>query len=262
MGAGTSILRSSSIMILVNEIAASEAAMDGDEISPAAIAESLSRFEFCCWLRSRHFFAAEMWSRLAAREWCSYYSGQWQIRSLHGRVKLRFPCQVNGKLVNVVKVPAGSDDDAVKAAALADEKAKVRLEGKTVVKVIVVPGKLVNRCGEVVERLPEKQASREGFVIAAGTVRGTQSFVHTLSECWRRPSLTALEVLGGGRMGFQCCWFCGMRPFGFLRETPVDIAALRNRLCWIRWHLPRQLAKAMQVLVPAAFAGRAGGWLR
>ena len=26
-------------------------------------------------------------------------------------------------------------------------------------------------------------------------VRGTQSFVHTLSECWRRPSLTALEVL-------------------------------------------------------------------
>ena len=26
-------------------------------------------------------------------------------------------------------------------------------------------------------------------------VRGTQSFVHTLSTCWRRPSLTALEVL-------------------------------------------------------------------
>ena len=26
-------------------------------------------------------------------------------------------------------------------------------------------------------------------------VRGTQSFVHTLSACWRRPSLTALEVL-------------------------------------------------------------------
>jgi len=26
-------------------------------------------------------------------------------------------------------------------------------------------------------------------------VRGTQSFVHTLSECWHRPSLTALEVL-------------------------------------------------------------------
>ena len=28
----------------------------------------------------------------------------------------------------------------------------------------------------------------------AGAVRGTQSFVHTLSSCWRRPSLTLLEV--------------------------------------------------------------------
>ena len=32
----------------------------------------------------------------------------------------------------------------VKAAALADEKVAARIEGKTVVKVIVVPGKLVN----------------------------------------------------------------------------------------------------------------------
>jgi leucyl-tRNA synthetase len=32
----------------------------------------------------------------------------------------------------------------VQAAAFADEKVKVRIEGKTVVKVIVVPGKLVN----------------------------------------------------------------------------------------------------------------------
>ena len=44
----------------------------------------------------------------------------------------------------MVKVPAGSDEDAVKAAALADEKVKARIEGKTVMKVIVVPGKLVN----------------------------------------------------------------------------------------------------------------------
>lgn len=29
---------------------------------------------------------------------------------------------------------------------------------------------------------------------SGGPVRGTQSFVHTLSACWRRPSLTAIEV--------------------------------------------------------------------
>ena len=30
--------------------------------------------------------------------------------------------------------------------------------------------------------------------MAASEIRGAQSFVHTLSSCWRRPSLTALEV--------------------------------------------------------------------
>jgi leucyl-tRNA synthetase len=58
--------------------------------------------------------------------------------------EVEIPVQVNGKLVNVVKVPAGSDDAAVKAVALAHEKLRARIEGKTVVKVIVVPGKLVN----------------------------------------------------------------------------------------------------------------------
>jgi leucyl-tRNA synthetase len=58
--------------------------------------------------------------------------------------EIDIPVQVNGKLVNVVKVPAGSDEAVVKAAALGDEKVKARIEGKTVVKVIVVPGKLVN----------------------------------------------------------------------------------------------------------------------
>ena len=39
-------------------------------------------------------------------------------------------------------------------------------------------------------------AATQRTVIATPTpVRGTQSFVHTLSECWHRPSLTALEVL-------------------------------------------------------------------
>ena len=46
--------------------------------------------------------------------------------------------------VNVVKVPVGSEEDVVKTAALADSRVAARLEGKTVVKVIVVPGKLVN----------------------------------------------------------------------------------------------------------------------
>jgi len=44
----------------------------------------------------------------------------------------------------VVKVAAGSDDEVIKAAALADEKVAARLADKTILKVIVVKGKLVN----------------------------------------------------------------------------------------------------------------------
>ena len=37
-------------------------------------------------------------------------------------------------------------------------------------------------------------------------VRGTQSLVHTLSRCWRRPSLTGLEVLWRWVFGVPALW--------------------------------------------------------
>ena len=52
--------------------------------------------------------------------------------------------QVNGKLRSKIKVPADADKDAVEALALVDEKIISNIEGKTVRKVIVVPGRLVN----------------------------------------------------------------------------------------------------------------------
>ena len=52
--------------------------------------------------------------------------------------------QTNGKLVTVIKIAAESDGETVKAAALADEKVLARTSGKTIVKVIYVPGKMVN----------------------------------------------------------------------------------------------------------------------
>ena len=51
---------------------------------------------------------------------------------------------MNGKLVTVVRVAADASAKTLEATALADEKIKLRTAGKTVVKVIVVPGKLVN----------------------------------------------------------------------------------------------------------------------
>ena len=52
--------------------------------------------------------------------------------------------QVNGKLRNVLELPAESGKVEIEAAALADETARKFTDGLTVRKVIVVPGKLVN----------------------------------------------------------------------------------------------------------------------
>ncbi len=52
--------------------------------------------------------------------------------------------QVNGKIKARITVPADADDKAVRSLALADEKVKAAIEGKEVVKVLVVKGRLVN----------------------------------------------------------------------------------------------------------------------
>ncbi len=54
------------------------------------------------------------------------------------------PVQVNGKLRGRVTVPAGSDSATTEAAARGDPKVAETISGKTVVKVVVIPGKLVN----------------------------------------------------------------------------------------------------------------------
>ena len=92
----------------------------------------------------------------------------------------------------------------------------------------------------------EKRVPQDGVVIAAGTVRGTQSFVHTLSECWRRPWLTALEVLWRWLYGVPALlvlWYQGTK---ILRETPVDFSALRNMTVLDPMASAATMAKAME----------------
>jgi len=57
---------------------------------------------------------------------------------------VEIPVQINGKVRGRVSVPAGADRDALQQAAMADEKIAAQLEGKTLRKAIVVPGRLVN----------------------------------------------------------------------------------------------------------------------
>jgi leucyl-tRNA synthetase len=52
--------------------------------------------------------------------------------------------QVNGKVRDRVQAPAGASDDELKALAREAPNVKAHLDGKEVVKEVVVPGKLVN----------------------------------------------------------------------------------------------------------------------
>ena len=57
---------------------------------------------------------------------------------------IEIPVQVNGKVRDVIKVPADADNATIEAAAKAAAKAQPFLTGKTVKKVIIVPKKMVN----------------------------------------------------------------------------------------------------------------------
>ena len=81
---------------------------------------------------------------MAAKGRCSAQPWPKSDPALAKEDEIEIPVQINGKLVSVVRVPAGSDAKVIEAAALADEKVKARIAGKTIAKIIVVPGRAVN----------------------------------------------------------------------------------------------------------------------
>jgi leucyl-tRNA synthetase len=58
--------------------------------------------------------------------------------------EIELPVQVNGKFRDVIKVPADADRAAIEAAARAAEKVQPFVARKSIKKVIIVPGKMVN----------------------------------------------------------------------------------------------------------------------
>jgi leucyl-tRNA synthetase len=130
-------------MELVNAVLASEAAMDSGEVPSATVAEVFRNLTLLL-APFAPFFAAELWESMGG-EGAVFRMG-WPVADadLARENEIEIPVQLNGKLVTVITVPAGSDEATIKAAALADAKVVTRLEGKTVVKVIFVPGKLLN----------------------------------------------------------------------------------------------------------------------
>jgi leucyl-tRNA synthetase len=88
--------------------------------------------------------AEELWELLGHSETLAYERWPSYDPALLKDDEVEIPVQVNGKLRGRVVVPAGADKATIEAHARRDEKVAALLEGKTIVKVIVVPGKLIN----------------------------------------------------------------------------------------------------------------------
>jgi leucyl-tRNA synthetase len=58
--------------------------------------------------------------------------------------EIEIPVQINGKLRSKVLASPDADNETLQALALADEKVKENIDGKQIVKIIVVPKRLVN----------------------------------------------------------------------------------------------------------------------
>jgi|HigsolmetaAR202D_1030399.scaffolds.fasta_scaffold00006_40 leucyl-tRNA synthetase, eubacterial and mitochondrial family len=88
--------------------------------------------------------AEEIWARLGKPY--SIHQQSWPVSNpeLAAEDEVEVVLQVNGKLRDKILLPVDADQDTLREKALANEKVRNYTEGKTVRKVVVVPGKLVN----------------------------------------------------------------------------------------------------------------------
>jgi len=88
--------------------------------------------------------AEEMWSRLGFEGAASAQPWPAHDESLLVQAEIELPVQVNGKVRDRIRVAAGATNEEVETAARASAKVIEATAGMTVVKAIIVPGKLVN----------------------------------------------------------------------------------------------------------------------
>lgn len=88
--------------------------------------------------------AEELWANLGHNEIAVTSAWPAFDADLAKADELEIPVQLNGKLVARLVVPAEASDEELKAAALANDRVQAKLDGRQIVKTIVVPKRLVN----------------------------------------------------------------------------------------------------------------------
>jgi leucyl-tRNA synthetase len=117
--------------------------VEGDEIPLTLLAE-VQRNLVLLLAPFAPYLAHELWEMLGEKG--SLLKAPWPKYdpALAKEEEIEIPVQVNGKLRSHVVVSVDSNDQLIRERALADEKIQAMIAGKQIVKVIVVPSKLVN----------------------------------------------------------------------------------------------------------------------
>jgi leucyl-tRNA synthetase len=131
------------IMELVNGISAADPQIVSGEVSMQQVRLTLRDLVLML-APFAPYIASELWENLGERSQLQREPWPTFDPELAREEEIEIPIQINGKNRSRIIVPAGLSEADVQARALADEKIHPLLEGKSVVKVIVVPDKLVN----------------------------------------------------------------------------------------------------------------------
>jgi leucyl-tRNA synthetase len=133
------------VMELVNEIIAAEAGLA--ELPAESLADVMGSVLPALILLLAPFapyLAAELWSETGGAGAVLRQPWPGFDPDLARDEELEVPVQVNGKLRAVVRLAPDASSEDMQHAALAEAKVQAAMAGKQVVKVVVVPGKLIN----------------------------------------------------------------------------------------------------------------------
>ncbi|MBZ5598709.1 MAG: leucine--tRNA ligase [Acidobacteriia bacterium] len=134
------------LMEFLNQCVAADEifAAHGDNCAPKPFVGDVQRKFVLLLAPFAPYLANELWEMLGEKE--NLLRAPWPKYDpeLAKEEEIEIPVQVNGKLRGRITVPADADDGSVRERALADEKVKATIAGKQVVKVIIVPGRLVS----------------------------------------------------------------------------------------------------------------------
>jgi leucyl-tRNA synthetase len=130
-------------MELVNELSELEPAFEAGRVQAAVFKQAVEFLVAVLSLFAPHI-ADELWEALGHGEpllrtpWPAYNP------ELAAEEELEIPVQVNGKLRGRIRVALGATEEEIRTRAQAEEKVAQHMNGRQIVKIIIVPQKLVN----------------------------------------------------------------------------------------------------------------------